>query len=140
MIAVVLKGIAGRRVRALLTALAVVVGVAMVAGTFILTDSTQQSGLALADESPMTTDAVIYQKGYVKGSAMVNTMVLSVFERTREIGTLRTLGMTPRQTRRMIRHESVIARGSAPCSASGSVWPGPGGHGGDALWASRSPG
>jgi putative ABC transport system permease protein len=34
--------------------------------------------------------------------------VLSVFERTREIGMLRAIGMTRRQVRRMIRHESVI--------------------------------
>jgi putative ABC transport system permease protein len=31
-----------------------------------------------------------------------------VFERTRELGMLRAVGMTPRQIRRMIRHESVI--------------------------------
>jgi len=39
---------------------------------------------------------------------MVNTLVLSVYERTRELGMMRAIGMTRRQTRRMIRHESVI--------------------------------
>jgi putative ABC transport system permease protein len=39
---------------------------------------------------------------------IINTLVLTVFERTRELGMLRAVGMTRRQVRRMIRHESVV--------------------------------
>jgi putative ABC transport system permease protein len=39
---------------------------------------------------------------------VINVLVLSVFERTREIGMLRAIGMTRRQVRRMIRYESIV--------------------------------
>ena len=39
---------------------------------------------------------------------IVNTLMLSVFERTREIGLLRAVGMGRRQVRTMIRSEAVI--------------------------------
>lgn len=39
---------------------------------------------------------------------IVNTLALSVMERTREIGLLRAVGMTPRQVRSTIRYEAAI--------------------------------
>jgi putative ABC transport system permease protein len=39
---------------------------------------------------------------------IVNTLALAVFERTRELGMLRAVGMTRRQVRRMVRQESIM--------------------------------
>jgi putative ABC transport system permease protein len=39
---------------------------------------------------------------------LVNTLVLSMYERTREIGLLRAVGTSRRQIRQMVRYESVI--------------------------------
>src|SRR5918994_3892905 len=68
MIGVALKGLAGRKIRALLTAFAVVIGVSMVSGTFILTDTMQKSFNGLFDASFEQTDAVIRGKEIVKDS------------------------------------------------------------------------
>jgi putative ABC transport system permease protein len=39
---------------------------------------------------------------------IVNTLVLTIHERTRELGLLRAVGMSRRQVRRLVRYESVI--------------------------------
>ncbi|MFV2085843.1 ABC transporter permease [Micromonospora sp. LOL_021] len=39
---------------------------------------------------------------------IVNTLVLSIYERTRELGLLRAVGMSRRQVRRMVRVESLL--------------------------------
>jgi putative ABC transport system permease protein len=68
MIAVALKGLAGRKVRAILTELAVVIGISMVSGTYILTDTMQKSFDGLFTATYDKTDAVISTKEIVKDS------------------------------------------------------------------------
>ncbi|MET9383227.1 ABC transporter permease [Streptomyces sp. NPDC002928] len=55
---------------------------------------------------------------------VVNTLALSVVERTREIGLLRAIGLARRQLRRMIRLESVVIAvfGAVLGIALGLVW------------------
>ena len=62
MIRFALKGILGRKLRTALTALAVVLGVAMVSGTFVLTDSIDKAFDAIFSEVYSGTDATITGK------------------------------------------------------------------------------
>ena len=72
---------------------------------------------------------------------LANTLVLATFERTREIGMLRAVGMTRRQVRRMVRRESVITAllGSAMGIAVGHRAGGASWWRSSATSASRSP-
>jgi putative ABC transport system permease protein len=61
-IRVTLKGLAGRKFRAALTALAIVLGVAMVSGTFVLTDTIDRAFKSIFTESYAGTDVAITGK------------------------------------------------------------------------------
>ena len=65
MISVALKGLAGRKLRAFLTALAIVLGVAMVSGTYVLTDTIQSAFDQIFAGSYKDTAAVITGKSAV---------------------------------------------------------------------------
>jgi putative ABC transport system permease protein len=68
MIGVTLKGLAGRKLRAVLTALAVVIGISMVSGSYVLTDTIQKAFDGIFGESYAGTDAVIAGKQLVDSS------------------------------------------------------------------------
>src|SRR4051794_13479597 len=63
---VALKGLAGRKLRALLTALAIVLGVAMVSGTYVLTDTIRSAFDQIFAGSYKNTAAVITGKSTVQ--------------------------------------------------------------------------
>src|SRR5581483_11065827 len=86
MTAVALKGLAGRKLRAVLTALAIVLGVAMVSGSFVLTDSIQKAFHSLFASSYANTDAVVSGQKLVDYSNSGNaTLPASLLSRVRSL-------------------------------------------------------
>ena len=69
---------------------------------FKATESGQVNGL-LAFVSVLLALSII-----VSLFGIVNTLVLSIYERTRELGMLRAIGTERRQIRQLIRYESII--------------------------------
>ncbi len=57
-----LKSLAGRKLRSALTALAIVLGVAMISGTYVLTDTIDKAFSSIFDESYAGTDVVVSGK------------------------------------------------------------------------------
>jgi putative ABC transport system permease protein len=71
-------------------------------------DEFKQEALAPLDRLLNVLYVLLALSVIVSAFGIVNTLVLTVFERTRELGMLRAVGMTRRQVRRMIRHESIV--------------------------------
>ena len=62
MLTVALKGLAGRKVRALLTAIAIVLGVAMISGTYVLTDTINSGFNTIVINSYKNADVIVTGK------------------------------------------------------------------------------
>ena len=68
---VALKGLLGRKFRAAMVSLAIVLGVAMVSGTFVLTDTIKHGFDSIFTAAYSTADAVISGKTAFGGSQVV---------------------------------------------------------------------
>ena len=84
MIGVALRGLAGRKLRTALTLLAIVLGVAMVSGTYVFTDTIEKAIDTLLTDAYMGSDAVITGKDVVEastsGDATVPAALLATVE------------------------------------------------------------
>ena len=78
---VALRGLLGRKLRTILTALAIVIGVSMVSGTFVLTDTIDRAFHAIFAASYAQTDAVVSGKKLVDWSTSGNATVSPVAAR-----------------------------------------------------------
>lgn len=68
----------------------------------------QQSFENTIDSMLLVVNALLALAIVIALIGIANTLALSVHERTRELGLLRAVGMTRRQTRRMVRWEAVL--------------------------------
>src|SRR5262245_37682423 len=85
MTAVALKGLLGRKTRSILTGLAIVLGVARVSGTYVLTDTIKKAFNTALTASYRNTDAVISGREIVKGANATPTVPISLLARVRAL-------------------------------------------------------
>ncbi|MEX2211417.1 MAG: ABC transporter permease [Gaiellaceae bacterium] len=125
MIRVALRGLAGRKLRAALTALAVVLGVAMVSGSYVLTDTIDKAFNAIFVESYAGTDAVVSGKGaeisFEGQTAQAPPIPEDVLEQVRGIEgvELATGSVADVQTKLLKPDGEAIGTGGAPALAFG---------------------
>jgi putative ABC transport system permease protein len=88
-IKVALRGMAGRKLRAILTAVAIVLGVAMMSGAFVLTDTIDKAFKTIFAESYAGTDAVVTGKeagiSFEGESAQAPPIPDEILERVRQV-------------------------------------------------------
>ncbi len=119
---VALKGLLGRKLRAALTAIAIVLGVAMVRGTYILTDTIKSAFSTVFTTVYQHTDAVITGKSAIGGDngggggrVQAPSMPASLLTQVRQLpGVAAAAGSVADQAQLVGRNGKVISRGGAP--------------------------
>ena len=119
MIGVALRGLAGRKLRAALTAISIVLGVAMISGTYVLTDTIKAAFNTVFTEVYKNTDAVVTGKSAIGGNASNGSAVPSLPESL--LGRVRSLpgvavaeGGISDEAKLVNRNDKVISNGGAP--------------------------
>ncbi len=118
---VALKGLLGRKMRAALTAVAIVLGVAMVSGTYVLTDTIKAAFSTVFGTVYKNTDAVITGKSAIgsnnnnNGANQTPSLPGSLLTRVQQLpGVLQATGGVSDEARLIGHDDKVIARGGAP--------------------------
>ena len=121
-IAVALKGLARRKLRAALTALAIVLGVAMISGTYILTDTIKSAFGTVFTQVYKHTDVVITGKSAIGtgkegegGASTTPSLPESLLAKVRTLpGVAQTEGGISDTAQLVGRDGKVISSGGAP--------------------------
>ena len=85
MTAVALKGLLGRKLRSTLTALAIVLGVAMISGTYVLTDTIQHAFNTALGTAYRHSSVIISGKEIVTGANGSPTVPTSLLAKVRAL-------------------------------------------------------
>ena len=124
MVAVALKGLLGRKARAVLTAIAIVLGVAMVSGTYILTDTIKSAFGTVFTRVYKNTDAAITGKSAVVGEEggeereRPPSLPASLLTRVQALpGVAQASGSISDRAQLVGHNGKVIQRGGAPALA-----------------------
>ena len=83
MTSVALKGLWGRKTRSILTALAILLGVAMISGTYVLTDTVQKAFNTAFGSAFRNSSAVITAKQTINGSTANPSVPSSILTKVR---------------------------------------------------------
>ena len=120
MLTVALKGLAGRKVRASLTAIAIVLGVAMISGTYVLTDTINNGFSTIFSQSYVNADVVITGRAAFDSANGTTVepppMPESLLAKVKELpGTAVAAGSVTSNNVKLIgRNGKVVATGGAP--------------------------